>query len=769
MSKVFLKPVHQSGRVMRWSTVLPTLAEWVRGLVSGFFDSDENFRDGRLVAPKLRPFVLALIGLTVGFAVSFVGILLCYQYLTSDLSSRLSVADKVLDQALVSIEGELKNLPHDYESVSKLEAVGTFCNSDLQRGLNQAGVDSLLVSQFYIQSTNGSETQVCGGTGLGKPFWQFDHTRTGLQIVPSQSIRAKIVIGVVGPNFISVAVVNPLQLLDRLPRYHPDAELSLLTPDGRVLAALKPQTTASTAAILSLPTIASQVPATRWPVLLEGSIAHAETIKALRSQIAFWLVSTALIAGFIVLYFNRSLQKYSSRAYKLQRALKKRRFAPVVQPIINAQTGECIGMEILMRWKHPTRGLVPPAEFIDYAERSGLIVPMSDLLMRLAHQQLSEIAVANPTLYFSFNVTPAQLRLPDFSKTLLEIFDGDPIGPSRVLLELTERDLVDEQVRDALIRLRSFGFKIAIDDFGTGQSSLAVLQDLAIDKLKIDRAFVNTVSADSSAQPVLDAIIDLAHRLKIEMVAEGIETEQQQHYLTSKGVQALQGYRFARPLTPIDFHSWLSHQQKDQKTDDQNPKRENENSLEVNESIAQVLVDLQEARSELERNRWNYGKRHSQCILGNELVSWLANRYDLSRLEALKLGKRLLAKGFLVHVFEEHDLEDAPFFYRFLSLQAVQEARNIVNISNATNQQLLNWLKGHYGPKPGRRSSTFLSYRQAVRGSEVVETLMKAGQLDRAKAAAGGVQLMRAGLLKHAFDEQGFIDSRTQFYYLTLN
>jgi EAL domain-containing protein (putative c-di-GMP-specific phosphodiesterase class I) len=747
-----------------------TLVARLRALFSKVFESSETFRDGRLVAPKLRALVVALIGLTVGCAVSIVGVMLCYQHLQSDLISRMQSSNKILSAALNSIETELGHLPNDFLTDLNGESLINGCTAAIQRALNQANNDSLLVSQFYLQALDKTQTQACGGLGVNTPFWQFDLTRPGLQIVPSQNIRANIVVGLVDQNSVSVAIIDPVQLLDRLPSNYGEASIKILSLDGLTLASTKRKSTQSEGAALAFPSIHSQFNLAQWPLTLSGSIEHGEIVTTLRSQFAFWFASTALIAGFIVFYLNRNLQKYSSRAWKLQRALKKRRFAPVVQPIVNAQTGECIGMEILMRWKHPTRGLVPPAEFIEYAERSGLIIPMSDLLMRLAHQQLGDIALANPKLYFSFNVTPSQLRIPDFSQTLLEIFDGDPIGPERVLLELTERDLVDEQIRDALVRLRTFGFKIAIDDFGTGQSSLAVLQDLTIDKLKIDRAFVNTVSVDPSAQPVLDAIIDLAHRLKIEMVAEGIETMQQQDYLISKGVQALQGYRFARPLTPLDFSAWLSNQARNQlndKTSDQQSGREN--SLQISDSLAQVLIDLQQVRSELERNRWNYGKRHRQCLLGNELVTWLAKRYALSRSEALKLGKRLLAKGFLVHVFEEHDLEDAPFFYRILSLQAVQEARNVVNTSTATNNQLLSWLKGHYGLKPGTRTSALLTYRQAVRGSEVVESLMKAGQLDRAKATAGGVQLMRAGLLKHAFDEQGFIDSRTQFYYLTQN
>jgi sensor c-di-GMP phosphodiesterase-like protein len=727
---------------------LPRLAQSLAHAI----DPSEVFRDGRLAAPTLRPLVFSLIGLLIAALVASTGIYLCYRQLCALLEEKLQTSDQILTTALASIEREVSALPLNASD----------CSAQAQRDLTRAAIDSVLVSQFYIQSSSDHGSVVCGSLGNANAFWQFDLNKPGLQIVPSQSIRSHIVVGKVNNQSVAIAIVNPRQLIDRLPGNSLGANsgstmINLINSDGLILATNRDQGHANSWLLSLLAPISSTQSIAKWPLKVEGTVSQQEIMGAISAQVAFWLLSAVLATLLVSFGVNRRLQKYSSRAWRLQHALKKRRFAPVVQPIVNASDGRCVGMEILMRWKHPTRGLVAPAEFIDYAERSGMIVPMSDLLMRQAHRQLADIAIANPGLYFSFNITPSQLRTANFAQTLLDIFDSDPISPAQVVLELTERDLVDQHVRDELGRLRAFGFKIAIDDFGTGQSSLAVLQDLVIDKLKIDRAFVNTVSGDASAQPVLDAIIDLAHRLKIEIVAEGIETPLQQQYLVSKGVQALQGYHFARPLTPIDFATWLGVQKTGQV-----------NSAQINDSISQVLLDIQQARSDLEKNRWHYGKLHRQCILGNEIVSWLAQRYDLRRQEAVKLGQRLLAKGFLVHVFEEHDLEDAPLFYRLLSTQAVHEARNLANNSGVTLNQITSWLQGPLGVKPGHRQSALLRFSQAVKGSEVVKALMAAGNLDHAQAMAAGVQLMRAGLLKHAFDEQGFIDSNAQFYYLTL-
>jgi EAL domain-containing protein (putative c-di-GMP-specific phosphodiesterase class I) len=582
--------------------------------------------------------------------------------------------------------------------------------------------------------------------------------KSALQIVPTESIRPTIVVARTFANFTAVAIVDPRQLLDRLPRQKAGEIVALQTTNGFTLASSSKRESVSALIAPIDKSLAG------WPLALQGSIAQAQLMADLQSQILFWFIASALLTTLIVACANQYWQRQSSKAVRLQRALKKRRFAPVVQSIVCTQTGLCIGAEVLMRWKHPVRGLVAPAEFIDYAERSGLIVPMSDLLMRQAHQQLAEVAVAYPSLYFSFNVTPIQLATHGFSQTLLDIFDGSPLGPERVVLELTERDLVDEQVRAALTKLRAKGFKIAIDDFGTGQSSLAVLQDLPIDKLKIDRAFVNTIASNLNDSPVLDAIIGLAHRLNIPMIAEGIELAFQASYLRQKNVQSLQGYYFAKPMTALDFSTWI-------RTNSDAASNESINLADAPRTskvdLTQALQDLQAARNELEKSRWNYARRHPNCILGNELVSWLGMHYKLPRKEALRLGKRLVARGYLVHVFEEHDLEDAPFFYRLLSMDAVNESRNSAMQINTSTAQLLGWVQGRQGVVPGKRYFRGLAFSEAVTGFELIEALIRAGGLDRQQAYAAAVQLMRQGLIKHSFDELGFIDSKSHHYHLT--
>jgi EAL domain-containing protein (putative c-di-GMP-specific phosphodiesterase class I) len=705
--------------------------------------SERSAQETRRAPPRLRPLAIVFIVVVISNLVALLGISLCVVQLTDDLGVRLGEAEQTLSVAFAQVDRDLHSLPTDSLQTDECPAV-------LQSELARLAIDSLLVKEFYLQSSEAASA--CSGFGLVKPFWRVDTNRTTAQVVPAESIRQGIVVAKVLGNRVAVALLDPRQLIDRLPGRSGGDSVALKTVDGFSLAAFG---TSDRSELVS--------PIERslagWPLVLVASASQAQFGAGVQGQLIFWIMTALLMSALAVMLLNRYLEHQSSRAVRLQMALKKRRFAPVVQPIVDSVTGQCVGAEVLMRWKHPVRGLLAPAEFIDYAERSGLIVPMSDLLMRQAHQQLAEIAMAHPSLYFSFNITPAQLRTPNFAQSLLDIFDGTPLGPERVLLELTERDLVDEHVRDELTRLRARGFQIAIDDFGTGQSSLAVLQDLSIDKLKVDRAFVNTISSDAGAQPVLDAIIELAHRLKLAMVAEGIETIQQANYLTAKGVQTLQGYYFAKPLTPIDFATWLNARQHGEAITNA--------PVEVSVDLNHVLQDLQAARSKLEGDRWHHLRHHPNCLLGNEIVSWLATHFDLPRGQALRLGRRLIARGYLVHVFEEHDLEDGPFFYKLLTMAAANESRGNAVAFNKPTAQLLAWLHGKQGVIPGKRYFRGLMFSEAVSGAEVVDGLVRAGGLDREQARALGVQLMRQGQIKHSFDELGFLDSKAHYYHLS--
>ena len=689
---------------------------------------------------------------------------LCERQLAGEMKRYLVIYEKALESTLNTVDLDLQSL------VSRLNLLSTSisdtpqdpmrCDQGFKESLQRAAIASLLVKEFAVH-TAGSD-QLCASFGLVPALWTTPTQHMShVLVLPLQRIQSGfVVVKEVAhrgsrSHFVG-AVIDPRQILDRLPLAPPGQFLLIKALDGRVIAGQSELTANS---------LVSGEPFTvkDWPIRIEARLQTGYFMSSLLAQwplmLLIWFAGTAAV----LLSFNRHYRRISSRSLRLERALKKRRFAPVVQPIVDAKTQACVGVEILMRWKHPLRGLIAPAEFIDYAERSGLIVPMSDLLMRLAHRQLSEIAIAYPHLYFSFNVTPTQLRTPNFAQSLLDIFDGQPIGPSRVLLELTERDLVDDQICIEMARLRAHGFSIAIDDFGTGQSSLAVLQNLVIDKLKIDRAFVSTVSDKADGQPVLDAIVTLAHRLNLTMVAEGIETPAQRDYLSDKGVQSLQGYLFSRPLTPLDFSTWLA-----QRTHaNLNAQDNSVVPIQLRLKVDVVMRALSQARSALEANRWHQFRRYPQCLLGNELVTWMSDHYQCTRAQALVIGQRLVARGLLVHVMEEHDFEDQPFFYRLVPLEATTEISAGRSESAAGPKQWLGWLQGRHGVVAGDRYAGLLKYRDVVSGKEIVDALVRAGGLSHAQASIAGVQMMRAGMVRHTFDERGFVDSDRHHYHFS--
>ncbi len=265
----------------------------------------------------------------------------------------------------------------------------------------------------------------------------------------------------------------------------------------------------------------------------------------------------AALAALLISRLNTRLAHRASPENRLRRAVRLRQFEPVVQPIVDARTGRCLGGEVLMRWDHPVRGLVPPVEFIAQAEQTGLIIPMTEIMMRKARDRLATTLKDFPDLYFSFNVTVGQLADPKFPDFLDRLFDEQSLPPRNVFLEMIERDAVDAQVSAGLTELRRRGYRIAIDDFGTGQSSLSVLSKIECDRLKIDREFVRAIDEDASNRPVLDAIIELARRLNLSTIAEGVETQAQRAYLCAQGVGALQGYLIAKPLPISEFLIWL--------------------------------------------------------------------------------------------------------------------------------------------------------------------------------------------------------------------
>lgn len=222
--------------------------------------------------------------------------------------------------------------------------------------------------------------------------------------------------------------------------------------------------------------------------------------------------------------------------------------------------GKIIGLEALVRWEHPARGLIPPEQFVPIAEDSGLIVPLGEWVLR----QACTVAKRWPHLFVAVNLSPLQFRDPKFFETLTSIVRATGASASALQLEVTERVLLDDDdsVRETLSRLRSAGFTIVLDDFGTGYSSLSYLRKFEVDKIKIDRSFVQHLGDASDSGTIVSAVLALGHAMGLSVAAEGVETPEQQTFLKIAGCKEMQGYLFSRAVPPEDLAGILGTEPK---------------------------------------------------------------------------------------------------------------------------------------------------------------------------------------------------------------
>ena len=241
-------------------------------------------------------------------------------------------------------------------------------------------------------------------------------------------------------------------------------------------------------------------------------------------------------------------------------ALERNEFVLEYQPQVDAQSLEVVGVEALIRWEHPTRGRVPPVEFIPVAEQSGQIGPLGEWVLRESCRQLKEWDNSGfPHMRMSVNVSSNQFAMGGLDQLVQRVLDETGLEPTRLELEMTETALLSdtEEVEEVCQKIHALGVGLSLDDFGTGYSSLSHLVRFQIDSLKIDRSFVERIQPGDVASGVTGAVIAMAARLGIIVIAEGVETEMQVDFLRSEGCDFLQGFRLGRPMSPAALADWL--------------------------------------------------------------------------------------------------------------------------------------------------------------------------------------------------------------------
>jgi len=255
---------------------------------------------------------------------------------------------------------------------------------------------------------------------------------------------------------------------------------------------------------------------------------------------------------FFVEPMNHEANKRLNLESELWQALAENQLLLHYQPQVDLLSGKVVGVEALVRWQHPTRGLVGPDEFIPIAEACGLILPLGHWVLLTACRQAKTWLDAGIDMgEIAVNISAQQFRQPDFAHSVQGVLSETGLPAGRLELEITESTIMhsaDSSI-DTLVRLKAMGVRLAIDDFGTGYSSLAYLRRFPIDRLKIDRSFVADVESDTDAASLVTSIVSLGRSLGLNLVAEGVETSAQADFLRALDCQRVQGFHFFRPVS----------------------------------------------------------------------------------------------------------------------------------------------------------------------------------------------------------------------------
>jgi diguanylate cyclase len=246
---------------------------------------------------------------------------------------------------------------------------------------------------------------------------------------------------------------------------------------------------------------------------------------------------------------------------ELRKAIPDGQLVLHYQPQIDAATQQVCGLEALVRWQHPQRGLLAPAQFLPVAEHAGLMPALSDAIIKRATADVASWRSAELGVRVALNCPPPELLSGVFLQRTLKAIQEHGLQSSDFLIEVTEDSfLLDpERARGIVEDVRDHGFEVSIDDYGTGFSSLAYLRDLSIDELKIDRSFISAMTADQRSRMIVESTVKMAHGLELRVVAEGVEDAATAAMLVAMGADVIQGYYFARPMPAEEVITWVEH------------------------------------------------------------------------------------------------------------------------------------------------------------------------------------------------------------------
>lgn len=302
--------------------------------------------------------------------------------------------------------------------------------------------------------------------------------------------------------------------------------------------------------------ISGRAESERYPILATASISRARLMADRKDFLMFSNIGSLAFSILLLAFaFITPWRERANPITEIEQALERREFVPYFQPIIDLRTGRVAGAEVLIRWRKPDGAIISRATFIPLAESTGLVIDLTRALMRAVRDQAGAAIGRRPGFQVGFNVSAAYFADDKLVRDVRNIFAASPIRLSQIVIEVTERQPLENltAARRIIASLQGLGCRVAIDDVGAGHSGLSYILKLGADEIKIDKMFVDAIGNERHSAAIIDMLVDLSRNLRLEIIAEGVETFEQVTFLREHGIRLAQGFVFAPPLPLNSF------------------------------------------------------------------------------------------------------------------------------------------------------------------------------------------------------------------------